>query len=144
MAQTAKAPRKRASGSTKSNSTRRASSSNGTAKRKPASTRSKSPSSTRSKPQPPVKQAAQAVAGVASKAKTPLIAGGTALVGAAAGVLAKDRLNSKRSKNPLKRIGGAQIDLDKVKSAADRVSVYGRQASDIASAVQKARKKNKA
>ena len=36
-----------------------------------------------------------------------------------------------------------KLDLDTVKSAAERVSAYGQQASDIASAVEKTRKKNK-
>ena len=91
----------------------------------------------------------RAVADVASKAKVPLIAGGTAIVGAAAGVVLKDRLASK-SKNPLNRLGAmsmpksvTKLDLDTVKSAADRVSAYGQQASDIAGAIEKTRKKNK-
>jgi hypothetical protein len=92
---------------------------------------------------------------VASKARTPLIVGGTALVGAAAGAVAKDRFGTKRSKNPLNRLRGVslprptklnlnELDLDKFKSTAERVSAYGQQAADIATAVQKTRKKNKA
>src|SRR4051794_19309450 len=94
-AQTAKAPRKKAS------------SSNGSS-RKAASARTKSSTSTRSKPRSSAqsnngsgsipatavaktKQAAHTVGAAASKAKTPLIAGGTALVGAAAGAVMKDR-----------------------------------------------------
>ena len=96
------------------------------------------------------KAGGRAVADVASKAKVPLIAGGTAIVGAAAGVVLKDRLGASKSKNPLNRLGGmsmpksvAKLDLDTVKSAADRVSAYGQQASDIAGAIEKTRKKNK-
>jgi hypothetical protein len=101
------------------------------------------------------KAAGHAVADAASKAKTPLIAGGTALVGVAAGAMAKDRLAANRSNNPLKRLRGvsmpkpvskldlSKLDMDTVKSAAERVSVYGQQASDIAAAVEKTRKKNK-
>lgn len=101
------------------------------------------------------KAAGHTVAEAASKAKTPLIAGGTAIVGAAAGVLIKDRLGVKRSKNPLKRLGGVsmpkptggldlgKVDLKTVKSTAERVSAYGQQASDLAAAVEKTRKKNK-
>ena len=106
------------------------------------------------------KAAGHAVAEVASKARTPLIAGGTAIAGAAAGVLIKDRLAANRlaanqSKNPLTRLRGvsipnpvanldlSKVDLDSVKSAAERVSAYGQQASDIAAAVEKTRKKNK-
>jgi hypothetical protein len=95
-----------------------------------------------------------AISEAASKGKTPLIAGGTALVGAAAGAVVKDRLEKSRSKGPLRRLRGigvpkpglslnlANLDLEKVKSAADRVSAYGQQASDIAGAAEKTRKKN--
>jgi hypothetical protein len=99
------------------------------------------------------KAAGRAVADTASKAKTPLIAGGTAIAGVAAGVVVKDRLDSSGSKGPLKRLRGAslpkparnlgKVDLDTVKSVADRMSAYGRQASDIAAAVEKTQKKNK-
>ena len=101
------------------------------------------------------KGAGQAVAKAASKARTPLIAGGTALIGAAAGAVIKDRLATNRSKNPLKRLRGVsmpkpatkldlgKLDLDTVKSTAERVSAYGQQASDIAAALEKTRKKNK-
>ena len=94
------------------------------------------------------KSAGQTISTAAGKAKTPLIAGGTALLGVAAGAAVSGRL-SGRSKGPIKRIRGAsipkavtRIDLDTVKSAADRVSAYGQQASDIAAAVEKTRKKN--
>jgi hypothetical protein len=101
------------------------------------------------------KAAGHSVAEAAARAKTPLIAGGTALIGVAAGAVVKDRLATDRSKRPLKRLRRAsalkpvtkldfsQLDLDTVKSAADRVSAYGQQASDIAAAVEKTRKKNK-
>jgi hypothetical protein len=96
------------------------------------------------------KAGGRAVADAAAKAKIPLIAGGTAIVGVAAGVVLKDRLGASKSKNPLNRLGGmsmpksaAKLDLDTVKSAADRLSAYGQQASDIAGAIEKTRKKNK-
>jgi hypothetical protein len=101
------------------------------------------------------KAAGHVVAEAASKAKTPLIAGGTALVGAAAGAVVKDRLAANRSNNPLKRLRGVSVpkpsarldlgklDLGTVKSAAERVSAYGQQASDVAAALEKTRKKNK-
>lgn len=100
------------------------------------------------------KAAGHAVAEAASKARTPLIAGGTAIAGAAAGVLIKDRLAANHSRNPFARLRGvsipnpvanldlSKVDLDSVKSAAERVSAYGQQASDIAAAVEKTRKKN--
>ena len=76
-------------------------------------------------------------------------------MGAAAGAVVKDRLAANRSNNPLKRLRGvsmpktatkldlSKLDLETVKSAAERVSAYGQQASDIAAAVEKTRKKNK-
>ncbi len=168
-----------ASSSSKSGSAKRSSSrtrSNGSASRtrKPASTSAKKSRSTsaRSKPRSntqsgnglgsvsgsaveKTKGAAHVISEAVSNAKTPLIVGGTALVGAAAGAVIKDRFGTKRSKNPLNRLRGvslprpttnlnlSELDLDKVKSTADRVSAYGQQASDIATAVQKTRKKNK-
>jgi hypothetical protein len=90
------------------------------------------------------KSAGSTIADVAGKAKTPLIAGGTAVLGVAAGAAINSRLSGK-SKNPIKRMRGAsmpKLDLDTVKQAADRVSAYGQQASDIAAAVEKTRKKN--
>ena len=93
------------------------------------------------------------VAEAASKVKTPLVAAGTALIGVAAGAAFRNRLDGKGSKNPLRHMPGVpksvrnadlgKIDLDTVKKAAERVSAYGQQASDIASAVEKTRKKNK-
>lgn len=166
------------SSSSKSGSANRSSSrtsSNGSASRtrKPASTSAKKSGSTsaRSKPRASAqsrngsrsvdtavektKGAAHVISEAASKAKTPLIAGGTALVGAAAGAVIKDRFGTKRSKNPLNRLRGvsflrpatklnlSDLDFDKVKGAAERVSAYGQQASDIATAMEKTRKKNK-
>jgi hypothetical protein len=165
--------RSKTSGSAKRSSSRTSSNGNASRARKPASTRAKTSRSTsaRSKPRASAqsrdgsraghtvvekaKGAAHSISEAASKAKTPLIVGGTALVGAAAGAVIKDRVGTKRSKNPLKRLGSvsiprpttkldlSEIDLDKVKSAAERVSAYSQQASDIATAVQKTRKKNK-
>ena len=97
------------------------------------------------------KAAGQTVAAAGSKVKAPLIAAGTAIAGVAAGVVIKDRLGATRSKNPLKRMGSVSmpkpdlgnLDLDKIKSAAERVSAYGQQAADIAKAVEKTQKKNK-
>ena len=90
------------------------------------------------------KSAGATIADAAGKAKTPLIAGGTALLGVAAGTAISGRLSGK-SRNPITRLRGAsmpKLDLDTVKLAADRVSAYGQQASDIAAAVEKTRKKN--
>ena len=98
------------------------------------------------------KTSGRAVADAAAKAKTPLIAGATALVGAAGGAVIKSRLEAGNSKkSPLKRLGGSKqmakldlgkLDLDTVKTLATQMKVYGQQASDIADAVEKTRKKN--
>lgn len=98
------------------------------------------------------KTSGRAVADAAAKAKTPLIAGATALVGAAGGAVIKSRLGAGNSKkSPLKRLGGSKqmakldlgkLDLDTVKTLATQMKVYGQQASDIADAVEKTRKKN--
>ena len=98
------------------------------------------------------KTSGRAVADAAAKAKTPLIAGATALLGAAGGAVIKSRLGAGNSKkSPLKRLGGSKqmakldlgkLDLDTVKTLATQMKVYGQQASDIADAVEKTRKKN--
>lgn len=98
------------------------------------------------------KTAGQAVGQMASKARTPLIAGGMALAGAAAGAVTRARVMGTRSRNPLARVRGMsmptpkieldKLDLDQLKSAAERVSAYGQQASDIVAAIEKTRKKN--
>jgi hypothetical protein len=98
------------------------------------------------------KTSGRAVADAASKAKIPLIAGGTALVGAAGGAVIKSRLGAGNSKkSPLQRLGGSKpmakldlgkLDLDTVKTLATQMKAYGQQASDIAEAVEKTRKKN--
>jgi hypothetical protein len=183
MAQTAKTTRKKAananngagtgaSGSSNSGSAKRSTSqrsrANGSRANQTSSTRARPKSrSTRSTQQAKAgsasitdaavektKAARHAISEVASRAKTPLIAGGTALAGAVAGAVVRDRLANNRSKGPLDRLRGVPIpkpsanlnlgnlDLEKVKSTADRVSAYGQQASDIASAVEKTRKKN--
>jgi hypothetical protein len=98
------------------------------------------------------KTAGHAVGQMASKARTPLIAGGMALAGAAAGAVIRSKVTASRSRNPLARVRGMSVptpkidlnklDLDRFKSAAERVSAYGQQASDIAAAIEKTRKKN--
>ena len=62
----------------------------------------------------------------------------------------KSRLGAGNSKkSPLKRLGGSmakldpgKLDLDAVRTVATQMKVYGQQASDIADAVEKTRKKN--
>ena len=96
------------------------------------------------------KGAGKTLGAAMSKAKTPLILGGTAVAGVAAGAIALGRLRKGRSKNPLARLRALSVpkpsldklDLETVKSAADRVTAYGKQASDMASALEKTQKKH--
>ena len=96
------------------------------------------------------KGAGKTLGAAMSKAKTPLIVGGTAVAGVAAGAVARGRLRKRRSKNPLARLRALslpkpsldRLDLETVKSAADRVTAYGKQASDMASALEKTQKKH--
>ncbi len=166
--------RRKASGSSRSTSAKRSSSSRSSSN----GSRAKGASASRSKPRAQSRSAqstngagsitdtaidkattsGRAVADAASKAKTPLIAGGTALVGAAAGAVIKSRLGAgSGKKGPLKRLGASKpmanfakpmaklpgkLDLDAVKSFASQMKAYSQQASDIADAVEKTRKKN--
>ena len=150
--------RAKSSGSRAKSSSTRAKSSGSRAKS--SNGRAKSASASRSKPSAQsrngsvsfadtaikrAKATGHTVADAASKAKAPLIAGGTALAGVAAGAVIKSRTGSN-GKNPLKKLGGMKpagnIDLDTVKNVAERVTAYSQQASDIASAVEKTRKKH--
>lgn len=150
--------RAKSTGTRAKSSGSRAKSSNGRAKSSSGRAKSSSASRTRSTAQSrngsasfaetamdKAKTTGHTVADAASKAKTPLIAGGTALAGVAAGALIKSRAGANE-KSPLKKLGGmrpaANIDLDTIKTVADRVTAYGQQASDIADAVEKTRKKN--
>jgi hypothetical protein len=86
----------------------------------------------------------------ASKARTPLIAGATALAGAALGAVVRSKMSNGNGRTgTLRRLGSirpaktlGKLDLDTVKSMADQMQKYGRQASDVADAVEKTRKKN--
>ena len=95
-----------------------------------------------------IKRTGEKAASLASKAKTPLVAGGAALAGVAGVAVAiKSRANSR---GPLKkRLNGAsvpksikKIDADTIKSAARRAESVGHQIGDIAEAAAKTRKKN--
>jgi len=88
----------------------------------------------------------------ASKAKGPLLAGGAAIAGAAAGAVAlKSRTGSK---GPLQRLGGSslpktlrkadlgKLDFESLTSAGKRVGKIGQQVGAVAEAAEKARKKS--
>jgi hypothetical protein len=92
--------------------------------------------------------AASKATDAAANAKTPLIAGGTALAGAAVGVLIKSRRGAGNGKKTsLGRLLGANpskldLDLDTVRAVATQMKNYGQQASDVADAVEKTLKKH--
>jgi hypothetical protein len=84
---------------------------------------------------------------LASKAKTPLLAGGAALAGLAGGVALKSRNESKR---PVKRFRSVQlpksvknIDLEQVIDAGRRIRSFGEQVGDVADTADKTRRKHK-
>jgi hypothetical protein len=87
------------------------------------------------------------VSSLASKAKTPLLAGGAALAGLAGGVALKSRTESKR---PTKRFRSVQlprsfknIDFEQLIEAGRRVRSIGEQVGDVADTADKTRKKHK-
>jgi len=89
---------------------------------------------------------------VASKAKTPLLAGGAALAGVAGGVALKSRnqnrrpikrLNSVSLPKSLKNIDLSKVDLGSITEAARQVRAIGEQVGDVADAADKTRKKHK-
>jgi hypothetical protein len=91
--------------------------------------------------------AGSAVSSFASRAKTPLIAGGAALAGLAAGAVLTDRTGKRRNflngislPRPNGRLRkGINVDPEAIASAAKRVGTFGQQVSRVATEVQKAR-----
>jgi hypothetical protein len=92
------------------------------------------------------------VSDIASKAKTPLVAGGAALAGIAGGIALKSRTESRRPVKRLravslpksvKNIDLSKLDLKAITSAARRVQSVGEQVGDVADATEKTRKKHK-
>jgi hypothetical protein len=92
------------------------------------------------------------VAGLASKAKAPLMAGGAALAGIAGGVALKSRTDNRRPVDKLKtaalpkalrNIDLSKVDLDAITDAAKKVRSVGEQVGDLADAAEKTRKKHK-
>jgi hypothetical protein len=99
-----------------------------------------------------VARAGGKVAEFASKAKTPLMAGGAALAGIAGGVALKSRNDSRRPlkalrsvtlPKSLKNMDLGKVDLNTVTSAARRMQSIGEQVGDVADAADKTRKKHK-
>jgi hypothetical protein len=94
-----------------------------------------------------VRKAGDRVTNLASRAKTPLLAGGAALAGLAGGVALKSRTESKR---PTKRFRSVQlpksvknIDLERIIEAGRRIRSIGEQVGDVADTAEKTRKKHK-
>ena len=95
----------------------------------------------------PVEKTTEKVSQLASKAKTPLVAGGAALAGIAGGLALKSRSESKR---PTKMFSAVQlpkslrnIDLDQLIDAGRRVRSIGEQVGDVADTAEKTHKKHK-
>jgi hypothetical protein len=88
------------------------------------------------------------VAELASKAKTPLLAGGAAIAGIAGGVALKSRNGSSR--RPLKALRSVSlpkslkhVDLEQVIEVGRQVRAIGEQVGDVADTAAKTRKKHK-
>jgi hypothetical protein len=87
------------------------------------------------------------VAQLASKAKTPLLAGGAAIAGIAGGVALKSRNDSRRPLNALRSVSLPKslkhIDLDQVIEVGRQVRSIGEQVGDVVETAEKTRKKHK-
>jgi hypothetical protein len=87
------------------------------------------------------------VSNLASKAKTPLLAGGAALAGVAGGIALKSRTASKRRPS---RFASVQlpkalknIDVEQMIDAGRQVRAIGEQVGDVADTAARTRKKHK-
>ena len=127
---------------------------NRTTSRNGASAATEKVSQLASKAKPPAKAVRKTgekvggkVANAASKAKTPLVAGGAALAGIAGGVALKSRTASKRPTSRFRMVqlpkSLKNIDLDQLVKAGRRVRSIGEQVGDVADTADKTRKKHK-
>lgn len=90
---------------------------------------------------------------LASKAKVPLVIGGAAVAGAVGGAVRhRTRNRPSGAAATLRKVSSSvspgkldprRLDVDRVKSAGERLSALGQQTVDIANAVEKTRKKHK-
>lgn len=135
------------SGSTKGRSTASRRSSTSGSQRTSAGTRGRQTSQNGA-----VAKAGGKVAELASKAKTPLVAGGAALAGIAGGVALKSRNDSRRPLHALrsvhlpksvKNMDLSKVDVDKLMNTARQVRSFGEQVGDVVDAAEKTRKKHK-
>jgi hypothetical protein len=87
------------------------------------------------------------VSDIASKAKTPIVAGGAALAGIAGGVALKSRTQSKRTTKRFRSVqlpkSVKNIDLQQMIDAGRLVRSIGEQVGDVADTAEKTRKKHK-
>ena len=87
------------------------------------------------------------MAQLASKAKTPLLAGGAAIAGVAGGVALKSRNDSRRPLKALRSVSMPKslknIDLDQMIEVGRQARTLGQQVGDVADTAAKARKKLK-
>jgi hypothetical protein len=94
-----------------------------------------------------VRKTGERISGLASKAKTPLMAGGAALAGLAGGVALKNRSDTKRSGKRFRAVqlpkSVKNIDFEQVIEAGRRVRSLGEQLGDVADTAEKTRKKHK-
>jgi hypothetical protein len=94
-----------------------------------------------------VRRTSRRVSNLASKAKTPLVAGGAALAGLAGGVALKNRTESKRSIKGFRALelpkSLKNVDLQQVIEAGRRVRSIGEQVGEVADTAEKTRKKHK-
>ncbi|HEY7267406.1 MAG TPA: hypothetical protein VH501_06900 [Solirubrobacterales bacterium] len=84
---------------------------------------------------------------LASKAKTPLLAGGAALAGVAGGIALKSRTASKRRTGRFRSVqlpkALKNIDVEQVIDAGRQVRAIGEQVGDVADTAARTRKKHK-
>jgi hypothetical protein len=87
------------------------------------------------------------VAQLASKAKTPLLAGGAAIAGIAGGVALKSRNDSRGPLKALRSVSMPKslknIDLEQMIEVGRQVRTIGEQVGDVADTAAKTRKKHK-
>lgn len=94
-----------------------------------------------------MRKTGERISTLASKAKTPLMAGGAALAGLAGGVALKSRTDSRRPTKGLRAVqlpkSLKNIDLEQVIEAGRRVRSIGEQVGDVVDTAEKTRKKHK-
>jgi hypothetical protein len=93
------------------------------------------------------KAAGKAVATAAGKARVPLIAGGAVIAGVAGGAALRNRTSRNSTlRRRLQHVSlprpGVNLDADKLIEGAKRMGAYGEQIREVASAVERTRKRS--